>query len=165
MGAVGKLKFSFHEMTEPVGLIPAVISGGLGVYTNSDPKYGTDAGGFAERFGAAVVRQASFRFLSDGVFPAITREDPRYYRMGKSHGLLKRAGYALTREFITRTDNGGRSFNYSDVAGRAIGAALTQAYYPGVSRGATVVFRTFGVAIGGEMGLNFMREFYTPSRF
>ena len=165
LNAVGKLKFSFHEMTAPAGLIPAVISAGLGIYTNSDPKYGTDAGGFGERFGGAVVRQASFRFLSDGAFPILFREDPRYYRMGESQPFAKRAGYALTREFVTRTDSGGRSFNYSDIAGRAIGAALTQAYYPGVSRGSTVVFRTFGVAVAGEMGLNFLREFFTRRNF
>ena len=82
LDAYGKLKYSVHEMLDPVSIFPAAISASWGNINNSDPKYGTDAGAWGQRFGAAAVRQASFRFLSDGVFPIMTKEDPRYYRLG-----------------------------------------------------------------------------------
>lgn len=162
--ASGKMKFVLHEMTRPVDLVPALISAGVGIYDNSDPKYGTGAEGFGQRFAAAGVRQTSFRLFSDGLLPIAFREDPRYYRLG--HGsALRRARYALTRVFVGRTDAESNTPNYSAVLGRAFGAALTPAYYPAVSRNGKVVFQTFGTAIAGEMGLDFLREFFPGTRF
>jgi hypothetical protein len=165
LSAYGKLKYSVHEVLDPLAIFPAAISASWGNINNSDPKYGTDAGAWGQRFGAAAVRQASFRFFSDGAFPILLKEDPRYYRLGSGYSFWRRTEYSLTRVFIGRTDSGNRTFNYSDVGGRALGAALTQAYYPDDSRSATVVFRTFGVALGGQAGINFVREFWKRARF
>lgn len=161
----GKLKFMGHEMIDPMDLAPAVLSGQWGDLVDSDPNYGTNATAFGERFGAAIVRQTSFRLFADGLLPIAFHEDPRYYRLGRSHTWKRRLGYALTRVFIGRNDAGDNTPNYSAVLGRAFGAALTPAYYPGVSRNSRVVFDTFGTAIAGEMGLDFLREFVPGTRF
>jgi len=74
------------------------------------------------------------------------------------NGPLKRAGYAVSRLFITRTDSGGNTFNVSEVGG-AGAAAISNLYYPSPERtwtktyqrwllntsldGMTVVFREF----------------------
>lgn len=152
-------------MVDPNDLTPALISAEWGGLVDSDPKYGTNAAAIGKRFGAAVVRQTSFRLFSDGLLPIAFHEDPRYYRLGRGYTRRERAKYALTRVFIGRTDAGANTPDYSGVLGRAFGAALTAAYYPGVSRNPEVVFDTFGTAILGEMGLNFLREFVPGTLF
>ncbi len=162
--ASGKMKFVLHEMISPVDLVPALVSAGWGVYFNTDPKYGPDDDAFGQRLAAAAARQTSFRLFSDGLLPIAFREDPRYYRLG--HGSVwRRTGYALTRVFVGRTDSGAMTPNYSAIMGRAMGAALTPAYYPNVSRTAGVVWTTFGTAVAGEMGLDFLREFLPGTFF
>lgn len=163
--ASGKLKFVAHEMVDPFDLVPATISAGSGVLIDSNPKYGTSATAFGQRFGAAIVRQTSFRLFSDGLLPIAFREDPRYYRLGKHHPWKQRLGYAITRVFVGRTDAGANTPNYSAVLGRAFGAALTPAYYPPDSRTSKVVLQTFGTAIAGEIGLDLLREFSPGAKF
>ncbi len=157
--AKGKLKFAGQETINPSDLLPALISASWGVSEKTNPQYGTDAGGFGERFGAAAVRQTSFRLFADGLLPIAFHEDPRYYRMGREQSIFRRTRYALTRVFVGRTDAGNNTPNYSAILGRALGAGLTPAYYPGPSRNSGVVIKTFGTAIAGEIGLDFLREF------
>jgi hypothetical protein len=57
------------------------------------------------------------------------REDPRYFRRG--YGTVwSRTWYAATRVLITRTDAGGKRFNYSEWLGNATGTAISNLYYP-----------------------------------
>ena len=51
---------------------------------NGSPNYGTDAGAYGQRVGAAAIRDASQTIFSDSIMAPILREDPRYYVMGKS---------------------------------------------------------------------------------
>lgn len=161
----GKLKFVAREMVNPTDLAPALVSAGWGVWVDSNPMYGTNADAFGQRFGAAIVRQSSFRLFSDGLLTIAFQEDPRYYRLGEAYTPIQRAKYALTRIFIGRTDTGQTTVDYSGILGRAFGAALTPAYYPSDSRTSKVVFQTFGTAIAGEMGLDFLREFFPGTHF
>ena len=41
-----------------------------------------------------------------------------------------RLSYATTRVLVTKTDRGGRSFNFSEVIGNAVTAGVGNAYYP-----------------------------------
>jgi hypothetical protein len=67
--------------------------------------------------------------FTEGVFPVLLHEDPRYFRRG-SGSFLSRTGYALTRVLITHKDSGGRRFNISEWAGNAAAVAISNAYYP-----------------------------------
>ena len=54
------------------------------------PKYGHDAGAFGEKFGAAMLRSASVRVFSDGIFATAFHQDPRYYRIAHG-GFIRRS--------------------------------------------------------------------------
>ena len=154
-----KLLFPVHEELRPLSLIPVVISGGYGVIRNSDPKLGTNLPAFGERVGEAALRQASIRFLADGLLPAVFHEDPRYYRL--TYGsYTSRFGYAIRRVVVDPRDSGRLGFNFSDTLGRGMAAALTQAYYPEASIHPSVVFRTWGVSLAGSAGVNVFQEFW-----
>lgn len=155
-----KLLFSLHEETRvATTLIPILSSGFYGNLTNSDPKYGTNADSFGERVGASALHQATSRLISDSFLPILLHEDPRYYRQAYgSYG--SRTDHALRRIFISQKDSGGQTFNFSDVLGRGMSAALTQAYYPDRSVSAAVVFRSWGVSLAALGGGNMFEEFW-----
>ena len=67
--------------------------------------------------------------MTEAIVPAVTREDPRYYTMGKG-GFVKRTGYAVSRLFITRTNSGKSTFNLSEIVGAGAAAGIGNAYYP-----------------------------------
>jgi hypothetical protein len=158
-----KLEFWLHEEFEPLGLFPAFATSGWEQLMNSDPKYGSDSGAYGQRLGAAVVREASMRLFSDSLLPAITHEDPRYFR--KAYGTVTQRGvYAAKRVFVAQRDDGSHGFNYSDVVGRAAASALTMAYYPHESANWGVAARTWGVSLAGLAGNNLFFEFWPDVR-
>jgi hypothetical protein len=71
--------------------------------------------------------------MSEGLFPVALHQDPRYFAKGAG-GFWKRTGYAVSREFITRGDDGRNHFNTSELAGNAVAAAISNLYYPAVNR-------------------------------
>ncbi len=74
---------------------------------NSIPSYGVGAGAFAERFGACTTDVVSQNFFVDFAMASALREQTRYVRRGPAYGTVWcRAGYAIGRAFITRTDPG-----------------------------------------------------------
>ena len=98
-----KLLFPVHEDLRPLSVVPLVISGLYGNWRDSDPKVGTNLDAFGKRVGEAALRQASIRFFSDGLLPALLHEDPRYYR--KVYGTnSSRVGYAIER--VVRDERG-----------------------------------------------------------
>jgi hypothetical protein len=117
---------------------------------NDSPNYGTDAGAFGQRLGAATVRGISEGVFSESFFAPLFHEDPRYYIMGPGHPFFKRLVYAGTRAIITRTDAGHTTPNFSLLAGNAAGAALTVTYYPAKNTTFTEVAQTFGGSLGGS---------------
>jgi len=159
-----KFIYSFRQMVEPVNLVPAVFSSGESQWQNTDPKYGTDTGAFEQRIGAALIREDSDRLFTNALLPSLLHEDPRYYRLGVG-STTARTEYALEQVVVGRTDSGKSIPNYAGFLGRAMAAALTQAYYPDTSRGGGVVLRTLGASLGGLAAFNVMREFVPKEIF
>lgn len=162
---VDKLKYAAVEMTRPINVLHAAVSAGFSQYEGGDPKYGNGVGAYGARYGAAVLRESSYRLLSDGVFPIVFEEDPRYYRMGNGRTVRQRLLYSFTRSFVTRSDVGRPVPNYATLIGHAAGAALVLTYYPDTSQGGGVVLRTFGDSMAVQVGLDMAREFVPKLRF
>jgi hypothetical protein len=96
--------------------------------TNSDPSYGQGTKGFAERYAADYGDQMIGNMMTEGIFPVILHQDPRYFRLGVG-SVKKRTWYALTRIFVAHDDNGKLDFNYSEWLGNATGVAISQSYH------------------------------------
>ena len=97
---------------------------------NSEPAYGQGAEGYAKRYGTAFADGTIENYMVNAVVPAVMRTDPRYYQLGKGT-FVHRTGYALSRLFITRTDSGHNTFNYGEILGSGMGAAIsTYSYHP-----------------------------------
>lgn len=81
---------------------------------------------YGKRHGAAYADNLIENFMASAVLPSVLHQDPRYYQMG-SGGFLQRAGHAVSRVVITRSDSGQRQLNYSELGG-ALGAAAISTY-------------------------------------
>jgi hypothetical protein len=161
--AKDKLLFPVHEELRPSGWFSTLFSSGWEQLVDGHPKYGSDSGAFGQRLGAAALRDLSMRTFSDGMLPALLREDPRYFR--KQEGSVRqRAVYAASRVFITQRDNGSSGFNNSVVFGHGMASALTRAYYPQPSANTSVVFQTWGYSLLGEAAGNLWAEFWPDVR-
>jgi hypothetical protein len=136
-----------------------VVSSGYSHIVNTTPNYGTDSGAYGQRLGAAALRGYSDEVLRDSVMANVFHQDPRYYKMGPRHNVVVRTLYSTSRIFVTRGDDGSLQPNYSLIAGNAMGAALTNAYYPDVNRGFGQTMETFGTSMYGSAFSFFAAEF------
>ncbi len=110
-------------------VILAGMFAGLDQLTNSDPSFGQGVKGYAHRLGAWYADESIGNMMTEGIFPSLLHQDPRYFRKG-SGSIKSRTGYALSRVVITDKDGGGKQFDYSEWLGNATGVAISQAYHP-----------------------------------
>jgi len=115
---------------------------GISQAENSEPGYGQGWEGYGKRFGAAFADGSIENFMTGAILPSLLHQDPRYFQSG--HGSFShRTFYAMSRNLITRVDSGKNDFNYSEVVGGAIAAAIsTYSYHP---KGQYVTTTTPGV--------------------
>ena len=96
--------------------------------------------------------------LTEGILPIAFHEDPRYFRLGEGK-KRHRAIYALTRILVTRTDAGGRSFNFAEVIGNGTSAAISLTYYAD-SRNATDFLQIWGQSLATDAISQVLKEFW-----
>ena len=114
----------------PLVLLGAAFAG-ISQLSNTDPSYHQGVEGFAKRLAANYADQAIGNMMTEGFFPSMLHEDPRYRRIGPSRGGVgKRTWYAFSRVLVTRTDSGGTRFNYSEWLGNSTGVAISNLYHP-----------------------------------
>jgi hypothetical protein len=106
----------------------AAVIAAWGQADNSHPQFGQGWAGYGRRVGTAYADQAIGNMMTEGIFPSMLHEDPRYFRRGYG-SVWSRTWYAATRVFVTKTDAGGTRFNFSELLGNATGTAISNAYY------------------------------------
>jgi hypothetical protein len=157
-----KWNFFAKETVSPLMLVAAVPDATASQLTRSAPLYGKhfwrrDA--FPKRLAATLGDNVSQNFFADFVLASAFHEDTRYVRQGSSHGMWHRLGYAISRSVIARTDAGDETFNWANVVGCAMSAGLSNAYYPPVSRTASVGVVNWTTNVAGAGLTNLMPEF------
>jgi hypothetical protein len=126
-----KFKTVAEGCFDPVEAVFIGIEAGIGQADNTNPTYGQGFVGYSKRLGTAYVDAILGNFGTGAIFPALLRQDPRYYQRGKGN-FLYRAGYAALRVVITRSDSSGKTqFNFSEFLGNGMAAGIANAYHPG----------------------------------
>ena len=108
--------------------IPVAVAG-YNYLQNSTPEFGTGGVGYGRYLWHVAVDQTSENYMVEFFVPAATHEDTRFYTLGRG-GFFTRAGYALSRVVVTRSDAGNSTFNIAEVVGAGISAGLSSTYYP-----------------------------------
>jgi hypothetical protein len=141
----------------------AGLQAGQSMALRSYPEFHNGAAGYGRYYWRAFADQASGSFFTEAIVPAVTREDPRYYTLGHG-GFFRRAGYALSRVVVTRTDSGGKSFNFSEILGNGMEAGLANFYYPPQERSLHNTAVNWMTQLEAASLNNLFREFWPDIR-
>jgi hypothetical protein len=156
-----KFRLFTRQTFDPFDFVGAAFTSGIGQATDEFPAYGQGTAGYAKRFGAASADSIDSSFWGGFVLPVLFKEDPRYFRLGQG-SMKRRVGYAISRTFITRTDSGHSTFNFSSLLGDLIAGGISNAYYPAADRGLGLTFRRDAVVTGlgalGRIGMEFLPD-------
>ncbi len=74
--------------------------------------------------------------------------------------VFRRTGYAVSHLLITRTDSGGRSFNFSEIVGNGAGAGVSNLYYPAQERTWTKTGQKWLTQVAIDGIFNVFKEFW-----
>ena len=158
-----KMKVALDDSFDPSAFLVAGIFAGLSMVQKQYSSFGTGAQGFGKYYGGAFADQAIGNIMSEGLFPVALHQDPRYFVKGTG-GFWKRTGYAISREVITRGDDGRNHFNTSELAGNAVAAGISNLYYPAVNRSLGNTANKWGQQIGLDTLFNVAKEFWPDVR-
>jgi hypothetical protein len=153
-----KFKIATEDAFDRGTVILAGIFAAEAQATNANRSFGEGAAGFGRYFGAAYGDTVIGDYMTEGVFPVLLHQDPRYFRKGQGSGW-SRLGYAASQIFWTHNDSGRAGFNYSEIAGNSTAVAISNAYYAD-NRTASHAADKLGVQIGVDMASNILKEFW-----
>ena len=132
---------------------------GVDMAGKSEPSFGQGAEGFGKYYWHVFLDGAIENYMTEAIVPAATREDPRYYTMGKG-GFVKRTGYAVSRLFVTKANSGKSTFNLSEVVGAGAAAGLGNWYYPAQYNPWVKTYQRWGTQVGLDGVFNVFKEFW-----
>jgi len=126
-----KFKTVAQGCFDPVESMFIGIQAGIDQADKVNPTYGQGLIGYTKRFGTAYADAIVGNFGTGAIFPALLRQDPRYFQLGKGR-FIHRFAYAAGRVVITRSERSGRmEFNFSELLGNGMAAGLANTYHPG----------------------------------
>jgi len=122
------------------------------------PFYNPGGKGYAQLYGYNAANLASGFFFTEGFVPAITHQDPRYFRKGT--GTIKsRVMWALRSEFVAFSDQGKPMPNYGNLVGLGMSTLLSDAYLPPQNVSVGKTFEGYGIKLGTTWGFNISHEY------
>lgn len=139
------------------------FTAGISQANNSEPTLGPGWKGYGKRYVLNFTDGTSENFLVGAIGPALLREDPRYYQMGTG-GFLHRAGYAVSRIVVTRTDSGHSQINCSEIIGSGAAAALADLYHPQADRTLSNTLGVWRTLVAYDTLTLLFREFWPDIR-
>jgi len=159
-----KFKLAADDSFDPYAFVVAGAFAGL-AQTQNDPKsWGEESWGpFTKRYLASFADQTDENMMTEAVVPTLLKQDPRYFRMG-SGSFFKRTGYAVSRIWVTRTDAGGTTFNFSEIGGAGLSSAISNLYYPQESRTLSKNLSRWGIMVGEDTFFNLLKEYWPDIR-
>ncbi len=158
IGPKEKFKLAAMDTFDRGTIALAAVFAGEAQISNSTPAFGQGVQGYAKYLGAAYADFAIGNYMTEGIFPTILHQDPRYFRRGTGSGWT-RLTYAIGQIFWTHTDSGGTQFNFSEVVGNSTAVAISEAYYPS-NRNASDAISSLGTQLAVDTALNVLKEFW-----
>jgi hypothetical protein len=157
-------KVFVDEMSSPLLPGATFFNATTSELTRSVPHYGGESISYVKRFVASAADDTAQNFFGDYVMASLLREDTRFRRLGPSHRFFARVGHAAASGLVARNFSSDRTINWSNITGSAIGAAISNAYYPAVDRTFSTTAGNFAQnVIGAGLG-NLAPEFWPDFR-
>lgn len=158
IGAGEKFKLASEDAFDRGTVALAALFGAQSQLADGNRAFGQGGAGFGRYFGAAYGDLVIGDFMTEGVFPTLLHQDPRYFRRSTGSGR-SRLLYAAQQIFWTHRDSGGTQFNYSEVVGNSVAVAISNSYYVD-NRNAVDNVSKLGTQLGVDMAANILKEFW-----
>ncbi|MGA7080865.1 MAG: carboxypeptidase-like regulatory domain-containing protein [Terriglobales bacterium] len=158
LDAKQKFKLALRTVVDPFTFVFVGAAAGVEQAEDAFSGYGQGSQGYAKRLGAGIADMVSGTFLAGAVFPALLKQDPRYFYKGVG-SKRSRILYAIANAVICKGDNGRWQPNYSNILGSLAAGGISNSYYPKSNRGAALTFETTAIGIGGTAVANLFQEF------
>jgi hypothetical protein len=152
-----KFKTAMEDSFDYSSFIFVGAQAGIGQATNSYPYFGQGAKGYGRYYWHTLADAINENTWVEFIIPSITHQDTRYYTLGKGK-FGKRVGYAITRVFITRTDEGGKAINYSEILGAGAFSGVANLYYPSQERTLTKTYQRWITNLAIDGGVFVFKE-------
>lgn len=159
LGVKDKFVLFVQDTVDPLTLLNVAFNSAMDQAENNESTFGQGMKGYGRREGANEASDASGRFFSEFLFPAILSEDPRYYRLGRGSGR-HRMLHALEHAFVAHSNNGKTMPNISEWAGTTSGVLLSDVYHPGTTHGPGAIATQVSWKILQDTGFDVLREFW-----
>lgn len=160
-----KFKLAARTMIDPVTFALSAVGAGVQQAQNDFSGYGQGVQGYAKRFGANYVDNATSTFIGGALLPSLLKQDPRYFYKGTG-SVGSRILYAIANSVICKGDNQRWQPNYSAILGGLASGGISNLYYPPKDRGAALVFEDTLIGTGETALFNILQEFvlkrFTP---
>ena len=153
-----KFKIASQDSFDRGTVFLAAAFAGEGQLSNSNPDFGQGAAGYGRYFGTAYADFVIGDYMSEGIFPSLLHQDPRFFRKGTGSGW-SRLTYAIGQVIVTHNDSGKVAFNYSELLGNSAAVAISNAYYPDTRDASDAVIKLTS-QIGVDAASNVLKEFF-----
>ena len=153
-----KFKIASQDSFDRGTIALGAMFAGVGQLSNSNRSFGQGAAGYGRYFGTAYADFVIGDYMTEGVFPSLLHQDPRYFRKG-SGGKWSRLGYAAGQIFWTHSDSGKGQFNYSEILGNSTAVAIGNAYYAD-NRTASDAVSKLSSQLAVDAASNILKEFW-----
>ena len=154
-----KFKLMLQDSFDYSSFVYVGILAGVGQAQNSSPAFHQGAAGYGRYYWHSFADNLGGNLMTEAVVPTLTREDPRYYTLGRG-GFVRRTGYSISRLFVTRTDGNGRSPNISEIVGNGAAAGIANLYYPSQERTWTKTGQRWLTQVGLDGASNLIKEYW-----
>ena len=161
----GREKFRYfftRSFLSPTAYATAITAGAFGEWIDDDHHHHSKPGDFAADSLTRAARSFAFgtsaNFFEKFAYASIFKQDPRYHKSEKT-GAGARIAYAVSRLFVTRSDQGASQFNISFIAGGVTTAGLSNVWERDERRTATDTMKRWGLHVGFAAASNILHEF------
>jgi len=160
-----KEKFNYfltRSFLSPMPYAAAITAGAFGEWIDDDHHHHSKPGDFAADSLTRAARSFAFgtsaNFFEKFAYASLFKQDPRYHKSEKT-GAGARIAYAVSRLFVTRSDQGASQFNISFIAGGLTTAGLSNVWERDERRTAADTMKRWGLHVGFAAAANILHEF------
>jgi hypothetical protein len=153
-----KFKIASQDSFDRGTFVLAAAFAGEGQLTDANPSFGQGAAGYGRYLGTAYADFVIGDFMTEGIYPSLLHQDPRYFRKG-SGSSWSRLTYSVGQIVLTHNDSGKVAFNYSEILGNATAVAISNSYYAD-NRDASDAVIKLASQLGVDAASNLLKEFW-----
>jgi hypothetical protein len=153
-----KFKIASQDSFDRGTIILAAAFAGEGQLSNSNKSFGQGGAGFGRYFGTSYADFVIGDYMTEGVFPTLLHQDPRYFRKGQGSGF-SRLTYSVGQIVLTHNDSGRTAFNYSEILGNSTAVAISNTYYADNRDASDAVVKLVS-QLGVDAASNVLKEFW-----